>query len=276
MQLIRWSQECGSSRVADRTFFDGPPKQLHLFSFVTRQMRVQPHGGGFSLKLVMRGREIYRFGARRVELRPGQFLLVESGRTYSSEIAEETESLSLFLPDKAASEIAAEACARSTDIEAVPIRFDDSLGNELRRLRDAVLERDLEQAEEGALLVAGAALAHSNALIRPDLLPRARRATREELLARVSRARDRILDQHGIVSLDQLSETACLSRFHFLRVYKEAFATTPLGFAALVRMKRAADCVRRGDIDAAIAAAGCTSKDAFRRAWRRYQRRPEI
>jgi AraC family transcriptional regulator len=99
-------------------------------------------------------------------------------------------------------------------------------------------------------------------------------STRVELLRRVSRVRD-LLDariQAG-VSLAELSREACLSEFHLLRVFKQAFGTTPARYLERRRMERARELLFRSDLAIADVAASCGYSNlsafgrAFRRAW---------
>ena len=54
-------------------------------------------------------------------------------------------------------------------------------------------------------------------------------------------------DLHGLgIELGMLAEEACLSKFHFLRVFKEAFGVTPGQYARQTRIKRAAELERCG------------------------------
>src|SRR5215203_169664 len=99
MRFIRWMRDHGSEVVDDYGFFERPLVEPTAFYFRTRRMQVNPHGGAYSLKFALAGRETYTFDTRRVTLSEGDVLLVERDRQYGSEIAEDTESLSLFLPD---------------------------------------------------------------------------------------------------------------------------------------------------------------------------------
>jgi transcriptional regulator GlxA family with amidase domain len=81
-----------------------------------------------------------------------------------------------------------------------------------------------------------------------DLVGPRRLATREELIGRVLRAREMIDDLQGLgCDLDSLAGEACLSKFHFLRVFKEAFGMTPGQYARHVRVTRAREMEIRGN-----------------------------
>ena len=99
-------------------------------------------------------------------------------------------------------------------------------------------------------------------------------STRLELLRRVSRVRDLLESRVETgVSLTELSREACLSEFHLLRVFKQAFGTTPARYLERRRMERARHLLLASDLPIADVAASCGYSNlsafgrAFRRAW---------
>ena len=66
-----------------------------------------------------------------------------------------------------------------------------------------------------------------------------------EVLERLSRARDFIdhCYDHPL-SLDQISEKACFSRYHFLRLFRQAFSKTPHQYLIERRIERAKELLR--------------------------------
>ena len=67
----------------------------------------------------------------------------------------------------------------------------------------------------------------------------------QEVLERLSRARDFIdhCYDHPL-SLDQISEKACFSRYHFLRLFRQAFNKTPHQYLIERRIERAKELLR--------------------------------
>ncbi len=75
---------------------------------------------------------------------------------------------------------------------------------------------------------------------RIDTLPVVKKATRDEVQARLSKAVDYIYQQyHSAISLDELATVACMSKFHFLRMFKQVQGHTPYQFIAEVRLDKA-------------------------------------
>lgn len=285
LRIVSWSQaerRMDADEVSD--FYDSRLVEPWLFHFTTSRLKLEPHGGAFSLKLVLRGAEDYSFGRRRVRLTPGQMLFAAAGRAYGSAIDAPTESLSLFLPDGEAASLwhdggapherAIDAPAPAGAPEPPPIawRGGDRAQAVLSELRAALGASD----RAGAGLAAAALLAEAvrgwrraaplHALTGPS-----RAATREELLARVMRARDLIEDLGGVgCDLDRLAGAACLSRYHFLRVFREAYGCTPGHYSRRVRLARASLALDAGAAPQMIARdLGYSRSASLQRARRR-------
>jgi AraC family transcriptional regulator len=71
-------------------------------------------------------------------------------------------------------------------------------------------------------------------------LPPVRKATRVELYKRLSRAMDLLrLGFCGEINLDQLAAEACLSKYHFLRLFRMAFGLSPYQYMQHLRIEKA-------------------------------------
>lgn len=67
-----------------------------------------------------------------------------------------------------------------------------------------------------------------------------RRAVPDDLFRRLCRARDFLHERHaGSVTLDDLASQAGVSRFHFLRLFRDTFGATPHQYLTSVRLERA-------------------------------------
>ncbi|HEU4531222.1 MAG TPA: helix-turn-helix domain-containing protein [Steroidobacteraceae bacterium] len=278
MIVNRWSsrQRTLSSAEVDGRFAEAA-HELLVFDFTTDRMHVGRHGGHFSLKLVTRGAEHYRFGRRRVVLEPGQLLLVNQGERYESSIdTPATRALSVFVPRAAVQESAPhhevfsvpfrpgpELRARVRDVERLLMRVpDDDAG--------AQAEGDARQRLEVGLLELTSAAIGQNLGLRPHNLGRkAPRVAQLELLRRLLRAREYLEDVRGAATLEQCAAVACLSRFHFLRSFTDAFGITPARFARDLRLQAGRRSLREGSSPSIAArAAGYRSASAFLRALR--------
>jgi AraC-like DNA-binding protein len=96
-------------------------------------------------------------------------------------------------------------------------------------------------AEESFLDVAEALLLqHHQTSATASRLPGRRQTTREELLRRVLRGRDFLLSSLSErASLAAAARAACLSPYHFLRAFHDAFGSTPHQYLTAQRLARA-------------------------------------
>jgi AraC family transcriptional regulator len=94
-------------------------------------------------------------------------------------------------------------------------------------------------------------------------LPVMKSATREELSRRMLLATDLIysnLDKH--VSLDELAAVSCLSKFHFLRLFKIQFGKTPHQFITEAKTARAKSLLKNSKLDVMAISRALGFKDA--------------
>lgn len=73
------------------------------------------------------------------------------------------------------------------------------------------------------------------------------------------------------VSLGDLAEAACVSRFHFARLFRVSTGNSPMAFLLRLRVERAKEMLRRGDAKIAeiAAALGFFDQSHFARSFRR-------
>jgi AraC-like DNA-binding protein len=91
-------------------------------------------------------------------------------------------------------------------------------------------------------------------------------ATRDELYRRVLRGREFLIASLAEpVSLAVTAREACLSRYHFLRTFREAFGETPHQFLTRQRLERARVLLARGDasVTEVCVASGFSSLGSF-------------
>jgi len=108
-------------------------------------------------------------------------------------------------------------------------------------------------------------------------LPVIRKATRDELLRRLLRAEDYLIDTGARATLAGAAQAAALSPFHLIRLFDAVFGETPLAYAASKRLARARDLLIEGRTPIAdvARATGYANRNAFDRAFaRRYHMTP--
>lgn len=266
-------------------FFDASLERFAVFHYRTSTFETPPHPGHLSFRLLVSGGERYDLGARRAALGAGEAMFLNHGQSYSSAIIDtDTECLSVFIPEPEASGALAaimfdEALlldGPDRDVRRAlpqtPSRAPEALRDAARSLIGAMAGECLECVHERTqlLLLKAAEFALAQTPLQPFTKVE-RRAVRDELMTRLLRARDHIEDAGGRdCALDRLASLACMSRYHFLRRFAEAFGVTPAAYARRLRLSAARAALARGaDIAAAARLAGYSATAPFRRAWRK-------
>jgi len=285
MQIVEVQRSALRVTRAGDTFYNRPLAEITLFRMTVDRAEVEPHTGAFSLKTVLGGSERYDFARRSLRVHVGQSLLVNAGETYASEIEGPCCSLAIFYRS---ADVASAARALSDDpphlldrpyedghrpeVAQIILEQGHALRDKLAQLVRTMNQSDAEDVEAASRAVLESALSQSLGLFPPRALADiVKRSTRDELLGRVLRARTAIYDRQGQdCALDELAALACLSKFHFLRVFAEAFGETPLAMARRIRLESAIRALKSGaPLPSVARQAGFRSLNAFRRALRR-------
>ena len=286
MDFVEWrapTREIGSAEAS--SFFDAALPETTIFRYSTERFRIVPHTGAFSLKLVHAGQERYQFSSRSVNLSAGHWLLINADQTYSSRIDHPTCSTSIFFRAEDVASIIRTGRETTERLLDNPEEPGDMPYVAQTAVPDVALTRkhsfalttaldngDTDSAEYVSNLLLHTALETTLTLTPPELLASiCRRATRDEILSRLLRARQCIDDQKGVgCQLDELAAIACLSKYHFLRVFTQAFGQTPMMYARRKRLEVAREALAKGeDIERVARKAGYRNKHTFKRACRR-------
>ncbi|HQQ83542.1 MAG TPA: AraC family transcriptional regulator [Cyclobacteriaceae bacterium] len=96
-----------------------------------------------------------------------------------------------------------------------------------------------------------------------------------ELYRRLVRAKLYIETQHAApIDLQAMAEASCLSRFHFLRMFKLVFGLTPHQYLMRVRVTKAMEFMERGSsVSEACYAVGLEGLSSFSRRFKQYNRK---
>lgn len=81
-------------------------------------------------------------------------------------------------------------------------------------------------------------------------IPSLRSSTRRELYRRVAMGRDIIFSKYNDpqLTVDELSREVYMSKFHFIRVFKETFGITPHQLIRDIRIRKALDYIKEGKL----------------------------
>jgi AraC-like DNA-binding protein len=287
LDLIYLTSAIDEGAMSDAELCRTFANNIVAFRLKTRRLEVTPytHCSAFSIKTVFKGLERYHFEEREVAVAAGEVLLVSPNRTYGSSIrtSEVTDSFSIFFPQGWIGER-----MNSARIDHVR-RLLDSGGSSVSLPVTPEVSASMAEFADALARADGDPLAGQEALVgmmhgvfsfvetageMAARIDAASAVTRLELLRRVSRVRDLLESRvQAGVCLSELAREACLSEFHLLRVFKQAFGTTPARYLERRRMERARDLLLGTDWPIADVAVGCGYSNlsafgrAFRRAW---------
>src|SRR5690606_19276010 len=72
------------------------------------------------------------------------------------------------------------------------------------------------------------------------LLKSRKASTRKELYKRISKAKDIIFSSYEQpLCIEEISQSVCISKYHFTRVFKDIFGISPYQFLKTVRLEKA-------------------------------------
>lgn len=218
--------------------------------------------GPLTLFLNLRGTSHCAVEGYRVPINEDVFFISNPGQRYSLEIDSITpvETFNLHFGDGFLEQALASLTLPSEQLLADPQRqaLDFAFANRLyprdeaftawlRHMRQLDLNGAHSQALEASMLELLLQLLSLQDGIRQEIrrLPALKQGTRSELHLRLNRARDQLMSTSDNLSLDQLADTACLSKYHFLRLFKSAYGVTPHQFQLRLRMDKARSLLTR-------------------------------
>jgi AraC family transcriptional regulator len=214
-----------------------------------------------SLKTMFNGCARYTVGRRAITVDEANYLVLNEGQEYSIEIDSNTqvESFVIWFPSGWSEDVRRNLEESTTSLLDTPCgcnlwpnpsylfdrstQHDDLVSPQVLALRRAHKRQNLPDnllAEKLRFLLEALFQSenerHPAALMLSNLRP----STRHELRLRVSRARDMI---HARLSerlgLDEIAAEACLSPFHFIRIFKLCYGHTPHAYLRRCRIERA-------------------------------------
>jgi AraC-like DNA-binding protein len=242
-----------------------------------RRYQVARFVGPLSIKAVISGVAAWETRDGRYELGPSGCLVLHAGEEYSIEVdsLQPVETFCIFFQqgfvEDARRAIEGGSAALLDDSAPPPeITFGERLQFDLA-LREALVtasthrstdheQRTTNSDHEDLFFHLAAHLVRSRAGAdaRMARIPALRSATRWELLRRLERG---VALMHAnldrALSVEEIARTACLSTFHFHRLFAAAFGETPHRYLTRLRLERAAALFRGSERSVADVALSC-------------------
>jgi AraC-like DNA-binding protein len=254
----------------------------------SREASYPKHVTPVSLKCVFEGSEVYETNLCRYLVTSRNYLVFNHGQMYASHLEgrQEVSSLAVFwepetaadILDRALSDGLLEGSKRGSDCS---FRFVERLYPsddlvtpsvaKLRRLLDDNNPDPLAIDEQLHNLLERLVCAHTRLEGEIQSITALRYSTRMELYSRLYRARDFIEDSFSQdLTLDELAGVACLSKYHFLRAFRQLFGLTPHAYLTRKRLDRARQLLLETDhlVNEVCAAVGFDNPSSFVRLFR--------
>jgi AraC-like DNA-binding protein len=227
----------------------------------TREHRYQMHcTDDFSIRLALKGNEVYRIGKRELSIYPDSFLILNKGTQYISKIDSNTpvESFSIgfdqrFLTDfNTCYNFGNHKLLDAGDPDSqLDIDFNETIYPFKGDIRFNInhLKNYLDQGFNDELLI-NEYLHHclinyyriykSEVFNTAEKLDFTNRSTKIEIMKRLNLAKEYMYTNYNKnIALEDLAKHACLSVNHLLRTFKQAFNLSPHQFLIQLRLQRA-------------------------------------
>lgn len=217
-----------------------------------------------SLKYAISGREWYSFSGREVLVDNEHFLLMDQERTYSTFIQSDStvESFCIFFENDVLDELHTFYQTKTSSLLDDPHHFqaydqpiiekrfkvDVELLQLLHDLKEQVDSGEAEFLDYRIYPVLNKVFLAQQALKdHIAQLPFGRKATRLELYKRIALVQDYIDScPQEKLDLDTLAKISCLSKYHFLRVFKEIHGISPHKYIVQRKLEHSIKLIKTG------------------------------
>jgi AraC family transcriptional regulator len=245
-----------------------------------------------SIKVARGGRERYFIEGRSIAVDDDSFLILNDNRIYGSRFESnvETESFSIFFrpglaeevfgavmtPVERALEQGGSASLRAVEFAEVLQPHDSRVTPMLRYVQYGVNSgvEDGDWYEEQFQFLLERMLAHHRRVTEQMLrLPVLKAATQREIYRRLGLAVDLVHSSYEKdIGLQQMAEAACLSKFHFLRLFTELHGLTPHAYLQRKRARAASRLLSTNRLTSCEVAgkAGFNSRSTMMRQLKRW------
>lgn len=244
--------------------------------------------GPLSLFMNLSGRSACTVAGRRVLIEDDTYFISNRAEHYTLDVEQpaDTETFNIHFGELLAETVLRDTTAHATALlddplapGAAPVHFlsrlypkDEALTQLVAHIRRHAADFNAHSLLREQLLLALLAYllgVHHRTREQAARLPAVRAVTRQEILRRLAWSVDYLHSYYARdLSLDELARVACLSKFHYLRLFGALHGCTPYAYLRQLRLRRGQALLRGGQLPvAAVAeAVGFESSSAFGRA----------
>lgn len=230
-----------------------------IVHFATSTSSVENHISPLSIKCSMKGRENYSTSSGNYGVTAGTYLILNQGQICSSNIhsSDDVETFSIYFDSKFANESIKSLMTPSDQLLNVsflsnyqPVHFFEKLYSHNYTLSPTIMKLRLASKfnydDEDWLkdqffeVMEKLLIVHRNLYKEIQKLPPIKFSTKTELYKRICRAKEFIDSCYANqITNETISKEACLSQYHFLRLFKSIFKLTPHQYLTKKRIEKA-------------------------------------
>jgi AraC-like DNA-binding protein len=267
-------------------------RQNAILSGSGKNYYVPDFEGCLSVKSVVSGSAVWEAAGRRFTLHENCYLILNDRQRYTMTIdsVRKVTTFCIFFRRGLVEDVFRSAVTGSAKLLDAPVPANSpavdffqkiepgcspvwSSLNLLKRMMDHSDTSGAEMEEGFTLLAAEIIREHRQAYAAIAKLPALRRSTQEELYRRALRGRDYLLSSlDEATSLGNVARAACMSPFHFHRVFTQIFGETPHRYLTRHRLSKAAHLLRHTNrsVTEICLEAGFESLGSFSSLFRRH------
>lgn len=285
---LQWLKKQSEQNFADRKAYDGTV--LNNAGWPTVILNVKSNSiyrdnirGPLSLFSNENGSSAVSCDGKRSTVNDSFFFLTNADQRYTLEIEEKksAETLNIHFGLQWCDEVlnsiqknAAQLLDEPVFEKATPVEFYNKLYRKDDRTRFLLTElkstagEPMRQDEILYELLVHLVKMNLDVRKQTESLAVCKKSTRDELSKRLFAATDHIYSNlHLPISLDELAGQSCLSKFHFLRLFRTAFDKSPLQFINEAKVERATSLLKHSklEVNEIASAVGFNNSSSFSR-----------
>ncbi len=228
-----------------------------IVHFSASEAELENHISPLSIKCSMKGHESYRTSSGDYKVTSGSYLIVNDGQECSSSIKDEAETFSVYFDSEFSNEVLKSLTNPSDKLlnysflpGRQPVQFLEKLYSHNYTLTPLIMKLRLASKvnyddenfinEQFYELLNKLMVVHRDLYKEIEKLPPVKLSTKTELYKRVCKAKE-FMDSYFTdkLTLEKISREACLSQFHFLRLFKCIYYKTPHQYLTSKRIEKA-------------------------------------
>lgn len=228
-----------------------------IVHFSASSAELENHISPLSIKCSMKGLENYRTSSGDYNVTSGSYLIVNEGQECSSFIKDEAETFSVYFDPKFSNEVLKSLSTPSDKLlnysfipGRQPVQFLEKLYSHNYTLTPVIMKLRLASKvnfddenfidEQFYEILNKLMIVHRDLYKEIGKLPPVKLSTKTELYKRICRAKE-YMDSSFTenLTLNKISKEACLSQFHFIRLFKSVYKTTPHRYLTSKRIDKA-------------------------------------